>query len=145
MFDRYIEGHQGDLLQDLKEFIRIPSISTTGEGIADAVSFVVEQLSGAGFSTHVYQTAGHPIILGASGPEDAGCTLLMYGHYDVFPADDQQHWRTSPFEPTIEGDRLYGRGAGDNKGQLMAHIQAIKMYRQIHGELPIRVKFIVEG
>src|SRR5207302_3213377 len=94
MFNRYIEVHQSGLLQDLKEFIRIPSISTTGEGIADAVSFVVEQLSGAGFSTHVYQTAGHPIILGTSGPEDEGCKLLMYGHYDVFHDDDQQHWRT---------------------------------------------------
>jgi len=145
MFNRYIEVHQSGLLQDLKEFIRIPSISTTGEGIPDAVSFVVAQMSGAGFSTHVYQTAGHPIIFGAIGPADAGCTLLMYGHYDVFPADDQQQWRTPPFEPIIEGDRLYGRGAGDNKGQLMAHIQAIKMYRQIHGELPIRVKLIVEG
>jgi acetylornithine deacetylase/succinyl-diaminopimelate desuccinylase-like protein len=144
-YTRYIDDYRDDLLHDLKRFVSIPGVSMTGQGIAESVAFVVEELANAGCSTQVYQTAGYPIIYARSGSPNAPFTLLIYGHYDVFPADDEQNWRTRPFEPVIEGDRIYGRGAGDNKGQILAHIKALKMYRQIHGEPPLCIKFVIEG
>jgi acetylornithine deacetylase/succinyl-diaminopimelate desuccinylase-like protein len=73
-------------------------------------------------------------------------TWLLYGHYDVYPADEKQEgWRTKPFEPVVEGDRIWGRGTGDNKGQHLAMLNAIALWRELHGELPIRVKVILEG
>jgi acetylornithine deacetylase/succinyl-diaminopimelate desuccinylase-like protein len=145
MFNSYIERNRDMIIDDLFRFIRIPSISMTGQGIAEAVSFLAGELAAAGCEVKIYDTTGNPIIYAETGPENASFTLLIYGHYDVFPADDQKHWKTQPFEPTVEGDRIYGRGAGDNKGQIMAHIQAIRMYKQVLGELPVKIKFVIEG
>ena len=145
MFDHYIELDREAIMNKLFDFIRIPSISMTGQGISEAVSFLVSEFQAAGCLTQVHETAGNPIIYAETGPADSRFTLLVYGHYDVFPADDRKDWKTEPFEPTVEGDRIYGRGAGDNKGQIMAQIQALRIFRRAVGEPPIRIKFIVEG
>ncbi len=117
MFDHYIQLHREAIMRELFDFIRIPSISMTGQGISEAVSFLASEFQAAGCLTQVHETAGNPIIYAEAGPANAKFTLLIYGHYDVFPADDHKDWKTEPFEPTVDGDRIYGRGAGDNKGQ----------------------------
>jgi acetylornithine deacetylase/succinyl-diaminopimelate desuccinylase-like protein len=134
------------LVQTLLESIRIASVSLTGEGIGDQVRFLRQRLEGWGFSVEVHETASHPIVYAEIGPADAKFTWLLYGHYDVYPADEKQEgWRTKPFEPVVDGDRIWGRGAGDNKGQHLAMLNAIAVWREVHGELPIRVKVILEG
>jgi acetylornithine deacetylase/succinyl-diaminopimelate desuccinylase-like protein len=94
----------------------------------------------------VHPTESHPIVYAEIGRKDARFTWLLYGHYDVYPADEKQEgWRTRPFEPVVDGDRVWGRGTGDNKGQHLAMLHAIALWRELHGELPIRVKVILEG
>ena len=134
------------LVETLLESVRIASVSLTGEGIEDEVAFLRRRLEGWGFTVEVHPTASHPIVYAEIGPPDARTTWLLYGHYDVYPADEKQEgWRTKPFEPVVDGDRIWGRGTGDNKGQHLAMLNAIALWRELHGELPIRVKAILEG
>ena len=146
MFDTAVRERSDALLDTLLESVRIASVSLTGEGIADQVEFLRGKLERWGFQVEVHPTSSHPIIYAEAGPKDAKKTWLLYGHYDVYPADEKQEgWRTKPFEPVVDGDRVWGRGAGDNKGQHLAMLNAIAVYRELHGELPIRVKVILEG
>jgi len=146
MFETEVRDRADSLLRTLLESVRIASVSLTGEGIADQVGFLRKRLEGWGFAVEVHPTASHPILYAEAGPKDARFTWLLYGHYDVYPADEKQGgWRTQPFQPVIEGDRIWGRGTGDNKGQHLAMLNAIALYRELHGELPIRVKVILEG
>ena len=148
--DTFIADHVGKrsqaLLDTLLESVRIASVSLTGEGIADQVAFLRERLAGWGFAVEVHPTSSHPIVYAEAGPKHARFTWLLYGHYDVYPADEKQEgWRTPPFEPVVEGDRVWGRGTGDNKGQHLAMLHSIALWRELHGELPVRVKVILEG
>ena len=147
MIEAAVRDRSDRLVATLLESIRIASISLTGEGIGDHVAFLEKRLKGWGFDVvEIHKTASHPIVYAEIGPRDAKFTWLLYGHYDVYPADEKQEgWRTKPFEPVVEGDRIWGRGAGDNKGQHLAMLNAIAVWRELHGELPIRVKVILEG
>jgi acetylornithine deacetylase/succinyl-diaminopimelate desuccinylase-like protein len=146
MIDDAVRERSESLVRTLLESVRIASVSLTGEGIDDQVAFLRKQLESWGFAVEVHPTTSHPIVYAEIGPTDARFTWLLYGHYDVYPADEKQEgWRTKPFEPVIEGDRIWGRGAGDNKGQHLAMLSAIALWRELHGELPIRVKVIIEG
>jgi acetylornithine deacetylase/succinyl-diaminopimelate desuccinylase-like protein len=146
MIDSAVRERSEALVRTLLDSVRIASVSLTGEGIADQVGFLKKRLEGWGFAVEVHPTTSHPIVYAEIGPADAKFTWLLYGHYDVYPADEKQEgWRTRPFEPVVEGDRVWGRGAGDNKGQHLAMLNAIALYRELHGALPIRVKVILEG
>jgi acetylornithine deacetylase/succinyl-diaminopimelate desuccinylase-like protein len=146
MIDAAVRAHSDALVKTLLDSVRIASVSLTGEGIADQVAFLRKRLEDWGFAVEVHPTTSHPIIYAEVGPKDASFTWLLYGHYDVYPADEKQEgWRTKPFEPVVEGDRVWGRGTGDNKGQHLAMLNAIALYRELHGELPIRIKVILEG
>ncbi|MDQ3027554.1 MAG: M20/M25/M40 family metallo-hydrolase [Pseudomonadota bacterium] len=146
MIEAAVRERSDALVRTLLDSVRIASVSLTGEGIADQVGFLTKRLEGWGFAAEVHKTTSHPIIYAETGPKDAKFTWLLYGHYDVYPADEKQEgWRTKPFEPVIEGDRIWGRGTGDNKGQHLAMLNAIAVWRELHGELPIRVKVILEG
>ena len=121
-------------------------MSLTGEGIAEAVAFLTTRMKGWGFEVQVHPTDSQPIVYGEIGPKDAPFTWLTYGHYDVYPADAKaEGWKTDPWQPVVDGDRIWGRGAGDNKGQHLALLNAIALYRELHGELPIRIKVVLEG
>jgi len=134
------------LVATLLESVRIPSVSLTGQGIAEQVAFLERKLGAWGFAVEVHATDCQPIVYAEIGPKDAKFTWLTYGHYDVYPADaSAEGWKTSPFEPVVDGDRIWGRGTGDNKGQHLALLSAIALYRELHGELPIRIKVILEG
>jgi acetylornithine deacetylase/succinyl-diaminopimelate desuccinylase-like protein len=143
-----IEAEKATYLEELKDFIRIPSISTdpqyAGE-VRRAADFLVGKLQAAGLTAERIETAGHPLVyaewLGAPGKP----TVLFYGHYDVQPADPIELWRHPPFEPTEEGDLLVARGATDDKGQSFAHVKAVAAMLAERGSLPVNVKFLIEG
>jgi acetylornithine deacetylase/succinyl-diaminopimelate desuccinylase-like protein len=146
----YAQTHQERFLEELKEFLRIPSISTQARhkpDVARAAEWLRDSLLAAGFPrAEVMPTAGHPVVYGAWPAAGAGAsTVLVYGHYDVQPPDPLDAWRTPPFEPTIVGDDLFARGAADDKGQLYAHVKAAETFHQTAGAPPVTLKCIFEG
>jgi acetylornithine deacetylase/succinyl-diaminopimelate desuccinylase-like protein len=143
-----IDRRRGEFLDDLQQYLRIPSISTDPayrNDIARCAEFVKGRLEGAGLSARLIESDGHPLVyaewLGAPGKP----TLLFYGHYDVQPPDPLELWRHPPFEPTIEGKELVARGATDDKGQSHAHMAAVTAMLAARGRLPVNVKFLIEG
>lgn len=137
-----------DPVEKLKQFIRCPSISTdskSGEGMRAAQKFVAELLGSMGFKVEVVKADVHPIILASRGGDPSWPHVVIYGHYDVQPADPLGLWKTPPFEPTIIGSRIYGRGAADNKGPLMANISAVGLLLEENPRIPLRITFLIEG
>lgn len=143
-----VDNEKSGYLEELKDFIRIPSVSTDPAHAADVehcAGFVKDKLTEAGLATELIATDRYPLVyaewLGAEGKP----TLLFYGHYDVQPPDPLEEWRNPPFEPTEEGDLLVARGATDDKGQSFAHMKAVAAVLAERGELPLNVKFLIEG
>ncbi|PWH20786.1 MAG: dipeptidase [Ardenticatenia bacterium] len=146
----YVMTHQTHYLQKLIEFLRIPSVGTSPAHRADmerAAQWLASFMEYIGLhSVQLISTDLHPVVYGAWGPEDPETpTLLVYGHYDVQPADPEEQWHTPPFEPTIQDGKIYARGASDDKGQLLAHLIAAEAYLRTSGKLPINLKFFIEG
>ncbi len=137
-----------DHVEKLKEFIRYPSISADSRqaaGMAGARDFVAGLLQSLGFAVEIVKTDLHPIILARRGGKPEWPHVIIYGHYDVQPADPLNLWQTSPFEPTIRDGRIYGRGAADNKGPLLVHITAVGRLLEQNPGLPLRITFLIEG
>ncbi len=147
--DTFVEQNRDRLLDELKNFLRIPSVSTLPEhrdDIERAAQFVAESLRHAGMeNVEVIPTGKHPLVYGDWMHAPGKPTVLCYGHYDVQPADPLELWNSPPFEPTVRDGNLYGRGTADDKGQMYMHIKAIEAVRAANGTLPINVKFLVEG
>jgi acetylornithine deacetylase/succinyl-diaminopimelate desuccinylase-like protein len=147
--DAYIQQNRPRLLDELKDFIRIPSISTLPEHKPDverAARFVSDSLQRAGMENiEIVPTAGHPLVYADWLHAPGKPTVLCYGHYDVQPADPLELWITPAFEPTERNGNLYARGAVDDKGQMYMHIKAIEALRAVNGTLPLNVKFLIEG
>jgi len=145
----YAQEHKDQILDELIEFVSIPSVSTDPEKKTEmqrAAQWVANQMHSLGFeNVKILPTARHPVVYGESlkaGSDKP--TVLIYGHYDVQPAEPLELWGTPPFEPTQQGENLYGRGASDMKGQVVASLKAVEAYAHT-GDLPINVKFIIEG
>lgn len=137
-----------DPVDKLKEFIRHASVSTdpkAKEGMKGAQEFVSGLLKSLGFSVDVVRTELHPVIFAQRAGDKSWPHVLIYGHYDVQPADPLNLWKTSAFEPTIIGNRIHGRGAADNKGPLMTIITAIAQLLEQDPKLPLRISFLIEG
>lgn len=137
-----------DPLEKLKEFIRHPSVSTDPkykQGMVGAQEFVSSLLDSLGFEVEVVKTELHPIVLARRGGDSSWPHVVIYGHYDVQPADPVNLWTSAPFEPVERQGRLYGRGSADNKGPLMAHIAAVGQLLEEQPELPLRITFMIEG
>src|SRR5579863_10299134 len=147
--ESYITENEPRFLEDLKGWLRIPSISTLPEHAGDirrAAEYAADQLRRIGFdNVEVIATQGHPLVYGEWLQAPGKPTLLAYGHYDVQPVDPIALWETPPFEPTIRGDNLYCRGACDDKGQTMLVIKAMESLMTVNGTLPINVKVLIEG
>ncbi|MCB0721962.1 MAG: dipeptidase [Ignavibacteriae bacterium] len=147
---KYIDDNKDVFLNELMEFLRIPSISTNPENKGDvkkAAEFVKSKMEEAGLeNVKIFETPGHPVVYGdwLYAGDDAP-TVLVYGHYDVQPVDPLDLWTNPPFEPTIKGDKIYARGATDDKGQFFIHIKSIQSHLKTHGKLPVNVKVISEG
>jgi acetylornithine deacetylase/succinyl-diaminopimelate desuccinylase-like protein len=137
-----------DPVEKLKEFIRHPSVSTDSaarEGMKGAQQFVADLLKSLGFTVEVVKTELHPIVFAQRGGDASWPHIVIYGHYDVQPADPLNLWKTPAFEPTIVGNRIYGRGAADNKGPLLTNIAAVAQALEENPRLPLRITFLIEG
>ena len=147
--EAYITENEGRFLEDLKGWLRIPSISTLPEHAADiwrAAQYAVDQLTVIGLErARLIETSGHPLVYGEWLKAPGKPTLLVYGHYDVQPVDPVDLWHTPPFEPTIRGDNLYCRGACDDKGQTMLVFKALESLMTVNGTLPVNVRVLIEG
>jgi acetylornithine deacetylase/succinyl-diaminopimelate desuccinylase-like protein len=145
----HIESKREDHLNELKEFLRIPSVSTKSEhkpDIEKAAHWVAEKLRAAGLEKiEIAPTKMHPLVYGESLHAPGKPTVLFYGHYDVQPAEPLDLWTTPAFEPAVRDGNLYGRGTADDKGQVHIHIKALEALRDTSGKLPINVKVMIEG
>jgi acetylornithine deacetylase/succinyl-diaminopimelate desuccinylase-like protein len=146
---QYCDAHDARALDELFAFLRIPSVSARSEHKADcaaAAQFVADALTRIGFTTSVEATPGHPIVVGEWRQAPAGApTLLIYGHYDVQPAEPLELWTSPAFEPTIRDGRIFARGSVDDKGQLYLHIKALEAHLAARGTLPVNVIVLAEG
>lgn len=143
-----VEREKERYLEELQEYLRIPSISADPahqEDVLRCSEFVASQLEEAGLRTERIDTTGNPLVYAEWSAASERPTILFYGHYDVQPVDPLEEWDSPPFEPTIRGDRLVARGATDDKGQSFTHIKAIAACLNERGELPVNVKMILEG
>ncbi len=146
----YAVTHQQSQLQELKALLSIPSIGAQPQHKSDmirAAQWLADHLRSIGMQrAEVMPTAGQPVVyaewLGAGQDRP---TVLIYGHYDVQPADPLELWQSDPFKPEVRGDNLYARGASDDKGQFFTHVKAVEAYLKTSGKLPVNVKFIIEG
>jgi len=135
-------------VEKLKEFIRFPSVSADPafkDGMVGARDFVAGLLTSIGFTVEVVHTKLHPVILAERHGKAEWPHVIIYGHYDVQPADPLNLWKSAAFEPEIREGRLYGRGSADNKGPLMTHISAVARLLERRPDLPLNITFMIEG
>lgn len=149
-WEAYLDQNQPRFVEELLDFVRIPSVSAKPENIPDvqrAAEWVAARLTTAGAErAEVLPTAGHPVVCAEwlhAGPDKP--TLLIYGHFDVQPAEPFDLWTTPPFEPEIRDGRLWGRGASDDKGGMLIPILAFEAMLRAKGKLPVNVRFFFEG
>jgi acetylornithine deacetylase/succinyl-diaminopimelate desuccinylase-like protein len=145
----YARSHADDFVDQLKDFLRIPSISTDPDYAGDVrrtAEWLRDELKRIGMDrAEVMDTPGHPIVYAERIEDPALPTVLIYGHYDVQPPDPLELWDSPPFEPVVKDGNVYARGACDDKGQAFMHVKAVEAYLQTAGRLPVNVKFLLEG
>ena len=148
-WQEYIENNEANYLNELCEFLRIPSISSLPEHSTDvrrAADWVAGRLEVAGIEdVQVLPTGGHPVVYGQWLHASGAPTVLIYGHFDVQPVDPIDLWSQPPFEPVIKDGRIYARGASDDKGNMLAPILAVEALLKTRPKLPVNVKFFFEG
>ena len=144
-----VDGRCEGALEKLKSFLAIPSISTDSgyrEDVERCARFLLGEMTAAGLESRLIPGgSGYPLVYGEWSGAPGRPTVLFYGHYDVQPPDPLDEWRHDPFEAVIENDLIVARGATDDKGQCFAHLQGVAALHEATGELPVNVKFIVEG
>lgn len=143
--DAHIEQHLDDAIAELSRLCAQPSISAQGTGIRECAELVARMLEARGLRAEIVPTAGHPIVYAEGGPPDSARTLLFYNHYDVQPPEPLELWDSPPFELTLRDGKLYARGVSDDKGHIECRLAAIDAVRAALGDLPCRVKFVIEG
>ena len=145
----FIDAHRARFVDELKEWVRIPSVSSDPDRAADVQRSAEHLATALGTlkpsRLEVWPTAGHPAVFAHWQQVPGAPTLLIYGHHDVQPVDPLTEWVSPPFQPTIREGRLWGRGVVDDKGQVYIHAKAIESFVRTIGRLPINLKMIVEG
>ncbi|MFP4281366.1 MAG: M20/M25/M40 family metallo-hydrolase, partial [Opitutales bacterium] len=137
-----------DPISALKELVRFPSVSTApayAEGMAGARQWLHAFLEEMGFATKEARSTRHPAIIAHRKVPGDAPHVVIYGHYDVQPPDPLELWHSDPFEAEQRGDRLYGRGAADNKGGLMVHLATVRRLLEERPDLPLNLTFLIEG
>jgi acetylornithine deacetylase/succinyl-diaminopimelate desuccinylase-like protein len=145
----YIRTQRAAAVEELKGLLRIPSVSTKAEHKKDmqkATAWLMARMRAMGLE-HVktYPTGGHPVVYADWLHAPGKPTVLLYGHYDVQPAEPLELWITGPFEPTVRKGKLFARGAVDDKGQVFMHLAALEAHMKTAGRLPVNVKLLIEG
>lgn len=145
----YLNRQQDRFLAELLDFLHIPSVSALPEHAGDvqrAAEWVAERMRAAGIeSVQVLPTGGHPVVYGDWLHAPGKPTVLIYGHFDTQPADPLELWDHPPFEPVVRDERVYARGASDDKGNMLPPILAVEALLRTRGTLPVNVKFLFEG
>ena len=145
----FIDREQDRFRRELYDFLRIPSISAKSEHDGDTratASWLADRMRDAGLEAEIFETEGHPVVLGSWRGAGAGAkTVLIYGHYDVQPPEPLDEWKSPPFEPTERDGRVYARGSADDKGQLYMHVKALEAHLAANGSLPVNVVVLAEG
>ena len=145
----FVEQNKPRLLDELKTFLRIPSVSTLPEHVPDvrrAAEFVADSMKTAGLENiEIISTAKHPLVYADWLHAPGKPTVLCYGHYDVQPPDPLDEWISPPFEPVVRDGNLYARGSADDKGQMYMHIKAVEALLSTTGTLPVNLRFLIEG
>ncbi|SES23371.1 dipeptidase [Salisediminibacterium halotolerans] len=146
---KYLHDNRDTLLDKLKDFLAIQSISTSQEHQSDvrkAGEFVADYLTEIGFANvQIEETGGHPLVYAEWLEHEQAPTGLFYGHYDVQPAEPLELWNSDPFQASIREGRLYARGASDDKGQVLMHLAVFEAYMKTEGQLPVNMKVCIEG
>ena len=149
----FLKQNETRFLSELFEYVRFPSVSAQPQHRDDlraCAAWLREHCERIGLQTRVCETQGYPIVLAktprpASGSPRRRPHFLVYGHYDVQPPEPFELWKSPPFEPRVEGRSLFARGASDNKGQNLAHLNAVEAYLKTGTELPCDLTFVIEG
>ncbi|HTU83365.1 MAG TPA: dipeptidase [Candidatus Acidoferrales bacterium] len=145
---RYCDERNGEHLEELRRWVAIPSISADPERVADVrrcCERLVDRMREIGLESEVLETGGNPLAYGQWLGAPGKPTILIYGHYDVQPVDPVELWKSPPFEAAVRDGNLYGRGAVDDKGQVLMHLSAIDAHLRTRGRLPVNLKIVVEG
>lgn len=143
-----IEAYRQRHIDELVDFLRIPSISTYSHHASDirkAAEWVLAQITRLGFEAAIHETSRHPLVLGHRLVSPDHPTILIYGHYDVQPPEPLEEWISPPFSPTVRDGYVYARGATDDKGQFLTYLKAMEVILDVTGDLPVNVKVLVEG
>ncbi len=143
-----IANQRDSYLSRLFELLRIPSVSADpgfSQDVYWAAKWMASAFEGMGLKTQTVKTASHPIVLAESQIIPGAPTVLVYGHFDVQPADPLDEWISPPFDPTVRNGNIYARGATDDKGQMLTHVFSTEAWLKSHGKLPINLKFLIEG
>lgn len=145
----YFETKREEHLDELKQFLRIPSISALSdhkEDMKTAAEWLADSMKSVGLeNVSIDETKGHPVVYADWMHAEGKPTLLIYGHYDVQPVDPLNLWESEPFNPQVRDNKLFARGASDDKGQVYMHVKAVEALLQTEGKLPVNVKFCIEG
>jgi acetylornithine deacetylase/succinyl-diaminopimelate desuccinylase-like protein len=145
----YLRACADRFVRELSELVAFPSVSSSPTARPHMIAcarWLARHLRRLGaHDARVIATAGHPVVVGRIGDDRRRPSVLIYGHYDVQPAEPVSAWRRPPFAPVVQGGYLHGRGASDAKGQLFAHLKAVELVRAVTGRLPVNIVFLVEG
>ena len=145
----YINVYRDRYVEELKEYLAIPSVSALPQHAADVrrcAEWTSEEMRRIGLQeVKIAETPGHPIVYGEWLGAEGAPTILFYGHYDVQPVDPVNLWTSPPFEATIRDGEIYARGSADDKGQVFMHFKAVEAHIKQHGRLPVNMKFLIEG
>jgi len=144
----FVDKHMNDLLKDLQTLIKQPSISAKNEGIEECAVLVAKMLNKAGVSSEILRLnkTAAPLVFGEiKSKSNPAKTLLFYNHYDVQPIEPLGEWNDPPFSGKIIGNKIFGRGASDDKGELITRIKAVESYLKEYNDVPCNIKFCIEG
>jgi acetylornithine deacetylase/succinyl-diaminopimelate desuccinylase-like protein len=146
--DAFLTQNDARIHEELFEFLRIPSVSARSEHNKDtsrAARWLRKSMADAGLKATIHQTPGHPVVVGEWRKAKGAPTVLVYGHYDVQPAEPLELWTSPPFEPAIRDGKIFARGSVDDKGQLFLHVKALEAHLKTRGKLPVNIVLIAEG
>ncbi|MEE8179076.1 MAG: M20/M25/M40 family metallo-hydrolase, partial [Nitrosopumilaceae archaeon] len=144
----WVDANIGELVSDLQSLIQQPSISAKNEGIEDCAKLVTKILKQSGIKSHILRLKKGiaPVVFAeVNSKKNPTKTLLFYNHYDVQPVEPIELWTDKPFSGKIKGNKIFGRGASDDKGELITRIKAVQAFLKTNGDVPCNIKFLIEG
>jgi acetylornithine deacetylase/succinyl-diaminopimelate desuccinylase-like protein len=144
----YLARNEARFIEDLREYVRFPSVSAQPAHAPDvraAADWLTARCRGLGLETVLHATGGNPVLVARTPRIEGAPTFLVYGHYDVQPPEPFELWTTPPFDPQVRGRSLFGRGTSDNKGQHLAHLNAVEAHLRTGTPLPCNLVFLIEG